>query len=440
MKGGDRMDTSPTVVVGGGPAGALTAVALTRQTDRAVVVVDPSRVLGPGSAYATREPHHLLNSRARQMSVLPSAPDDFVDWARCGPDNFVPRATFGAYVTARLGPVAHVGHPAVRVRPAGARWHVDLADGTTRRASAVVLAVGHAPPAFPSAAAAGVRLASGYVPVPWQPGALDAIPPQARVLLLGTGLTAVDAVLSLLARGHTGRIVAVSRHGLLPLAHTDCPSPPAAAPTALTLRGLLRELRAAAAEGDWRCQIDALRLRADRIWHHFTPEEQRRFLRHVLRYWEIHRHRCAPEVARTIEATRASGQLSVRKARVTAIEPAPSGFTVALTASSTETRPFDAVVNCTGPGHPAGIPLVRQLAADGLARADSLGLGIEVDDEGRLVARDGHPTEGLYAIGSLRRGRWWETTAIPEIRTQAYTLAARLSHSSDPALAHPTAA
>ncbi|MEV0713709.1 FAD/NAD(P)-binding protein [Asanoa sp. NPDC050611] len=413
------------MIIGGGPAGALAALAVTRHGGREVLVVDPAPRLGPGSAYATAERGHLLNSRAGTMSADPADPGDFAAWARCRPDAFVPRGVFGAYLADRLGPVPHVARHAVRVRPAGPRgWAVELNDGTTRRASAVVLAVGPPPPVFPSAASVGVRRASGYVPVPWSPGALDHIAPRDRVLLLGTGLTAVDAVLTLLSRGHTGRIVAVSRHGLLPRAHADAPGPVPVATDAVPagLRGLLCELRASA---DWRASVDALRPRVDHVWAGLTLDEQRRFLRHLARYWEVHRHRCAPGVAAAIDQARAAGALVVGATRVTAIHSRPRGFEVTFADSGQQS--FDAVVNCTGPGHAAGIPLVRTLVADGLAKADPLGLGIDVDAAGRLVGRHGRPTEGLHVLGSLRRGRWWETTAIPEIRSQAHAVAVGLS-------------
>jgi uncharacterized NAD(P)/FAD-binding protein YdhS len=411
----------PTVIIGGGPAGALAALAITRQGGREVVVVDPGAALGRGSAYATREPLHLLNSRAGSMSADPGEPGDFAAWARCRSDAFMPRGVFGDYLADRLGAVPRVARHALRVRPAGpSGWTVDLSDGTTRRASEVVIAVGPAPPVFPRAATAGVRGAPGYVPVPWTPGALDRIRPTDRVLLLGTGLTAVDVVLSLLSRGHHGPVVAVSRHGLLPRAHSDLPPPAQSGVDATGLRELMRVLRAST---DWQATVDALRPRADQVWSGLTLDEQQRFLRHLARYWEVHRHRCAPPVAAAVAAARASGALTVAATRVTAIRTAPRGFEVSLAGAGPST--FDAVVNCTGPGHPAGIPLVRSLVADGLARADPLALGIDVDGTGRPVGRDGRPIEGLSVLGSLRRGRWWETTAIPEIRAQAYAVASR---------------
>jgi uncharacterized NAD(P)/FAD-binding protein YdhS len=62
------------------------------------------------------------------------------------------------------------------------------------------------------------------------------------------------------------------------------------------------------------------------------------------------------------------------------------------------------------------------LLADGLARRDELRVGLDVDQVGRLVSADGRPCEALRVIGPPRRGRWWETTAVPEIRAQAAAL------------------
>src|SRR6201999_764853 len=50
------------------------------------------------------------------------------------------------------------------------------------------------------------------------------------------------------------------------------------------------------------------------------------------------------------------------------------------------------------------------------------GQGIDTSDDGRVLGV--LPTAmPLYAIGTLRRGNLWETTAMPEIREQAYDVA-----------------
>jgi uncharacterized NAD(P)/FAD-binding protein YdhS len=55
----------------------------------------------------------------------------------------------------------------------------------------------------------------------------------------------------------------------------------------------------------------------------------------------------------------------------------------------------------------------------GLARPDQLRLGLEVDEHSRALSQDGRIHLNLFALGALTKGRWWEVTAVPEIRAQA---------------------
>jgi uncharacterized NAD(P)/FAD-binding protein YdhS len=67
------------------------------------------------------------------------------------------------------------------------------------------------------------------------------------------------------------------------------------------------------------------------------------------------------------------------------------------------------------------------MLATGSIRSDPLGLGLDCDTLGRPIARDGRVWREVSVIGALRRGQLWESTAIPELRAQASTIAARLS-------------
>jgi uncharacterized NAD(P)/FAD-binding protein YdhS len=90
------------------------------------------------------------------------------------------------------------------------------------------------------------------------------------------------------------------------------------------------------------------------------------------------------------------------------------------------------VVNCTGTE--AGIrqhPLLARLEAAGFCAPGPLGLGVAADSSGRVLDRSGRPT-GMFTLGPLRRGELWETTAIPEIRTQAFGLAQQIAVPRDP--------
>ena len=88
------------------------------------------------------------------------------------------------------------------------------------------------------------------------------------------------------------------------------------------------------------------------------------------------------------------------------------------------------IVNCTGPESDiarAGEPLLRNLIASGRVRPDSCRIGIDVDEQDRALDAGGRPSPGLYAIGPMTRGAWWEIVAVPDIRGQAAALAERLA-------------
>lgn len=445
------------VVIGGGASGALAAIQLAAIPGEPVALVEERSRCGPGVAYGTDEPWHVLNTRAGAMSALPERPGHFLAWCTAGgravdSDTFAPRRWYGEYLEAVLGDATRQRRPLYRIHGRAVGLRVDAAgqiqvalrEGTPLRAGRVVLALGHAPPTHPAFVGRGTLGPRRYVGDPWQPEGLSRVPAGGPVLLVGTGLTAVDVALSLARRNHSGPIVAVSRHGLLPAAHVSAASEPAAwtAPAwdaCRSVRALLAELRrAVSAAGqqrlDWRHVVDSLRPVTETVWHGLPLVEQQRFLRHVVRFWEIHRHRMAPTVARTVAAMTADDRLrivagSVRRCQVVGRDVVA---TVHLRHGRVRSYRFAAVVNCTGPGALVAThdPLVRSLLDQGLARREPLGLGFDVDSRGALVGDDGTARPALTAIGPVRRGRSWETTAIPEIRVQASALADVLAASA----------
>lgn len=416
-------------VVGGGCSGVLVTRELLRGGDDDVVLIEPGEP-GGGVAYGAARPWHLLNSRAGAMSADPDDPGHFVRWAGTTPAAFRPRAEYGRYLRSVLEEAdrAHPGRLRVRrarVAALGPDGTVALDDGCSLHADHVVLATGGPAPArqpidHPR-----------YVTDPWRPGVLDALPADRLVLLIGTGLTAVDVALTLTADGRrTAPVVAVSRRGLLPLTHTADAVPPAvpSLDDCATLRDVVRAVRAAAGEaGDWRPVVDGLRPMLDQLWTALTPGEQDAFLRHLARPWECHRHRMAPEVAARVVELRAAGLLEIRSGGVAAWPGLAD---------------FAAVVDCAGPGRlpGAGGPLVGGLLAAGLARVGPHGLGLDIDEAGRLVGADGRAHDRLWVIGPLRRGARWETTAVPEIRAQARRLVTDLRAGTRIAAAFPAAA
>jgi uncharacterized NAD(P)/FAD-binding protein YdhS len=270
---------------------------------------------------------------------------------------------------------------------------------------------------------------------------MRAIPKGDDVLFVGSGLTMIDQVLSLDRAGHAGRLAAISRHGLLPAAQLlvapapiEIDLPPGNADVISVFRAIVRAAREAEAAGqDWRSILEGLRTRNQAIWQGLSDRDRRRFLRHLEAYWSVHRHRMAPAAAAKIDALRAAGRLDVAAGKLVAIEAEGSRVRVSFRRRGSdviEARSVDWIVNCTGSGRYAGLmrqPLVAGMVERGIARPDGLRFGLEVDRESRLVGRNGRAAPGLFALGPLTAGRFFEITAVAEIRAQVSEVADRLT-------------
>lgn len=449
-------------IIGAGFSGTALAVQCLRRArgrPLRVVLIERHREPGRGVAYGTESPAHLLNVPAGRMSMLPEAPDDFLRYiaardVMAAPGSFIWRSLYGAYLRARLREAQAGAAPAelrqldaeavdLSHRDGGCR--LSLADGRTLDAGRLVLANGNQPPAELPVAGAAFSADPRYIRDPWQPGALERVPLDRPVLLVGTGLTMADVALDLKRRGMSGAMVAVSRRGLLPRSHRHHHGP-ALEPAVLLqllqagpaeLRRYLRVTRLCIAElgsqgMDWRDVLSSLRPATAHLWQGLPDAERRRFLRHLQPYWDVHRHRLAPEVAEALEHLQQDGQLQVEAARITKLDVGDDSLLA-------EWRPrhrklqrmlqVGSVVNCTGPEtrlQRSADPLIRRLLQQGVLNPDPLQLGIQVDEHGALRDAQGRVSERLFYLGPMLRARDWECTAVPELSVQAARLAERL--------------
>lgn len=437
-------------IVGGGFSGVAVAAQLVRRaTERGramrVVLCERRAEVGQGVAYQPGPAAHLLNVAAGNLSVWPDRPAHLVAWCErvgiaAGPDSYLPRPVYGRYLADALAEVVAAAPPAValevrhgavvgaRAREAG--WEVALEGGAAIEIDQLVLAVGHRPPSDPLRACwRGSR--ERYVESAWDAAAIARVPAGAEVVVIGSGLTAIDVALSL---PHARSIVAVSRRGRLPLAHG--PLAPCAWPGGdATLAGLMRWFRVALRAGaEPRALVDALREHSTRVWQGWADADVDRFLRHVRGLWEVHRHRMAPEVARVIAEARRAGRLRVIAGRVREVRAGraqPLELEVATRAGAVELGATH-VINCTGPGDgardwPAPVPA---LLADGWLLRDSRSLGVVTAAGGAAVGVRGVRGD-LRVIGPACRPAAWESTAVPDLRVRAAELAAAVVPGGD---------
>ena len=438
------------VIIGGGFSGSMLAVELVRRAaaNVSIVLIERKTVPGRGVAYGTQFEGHLLNVRAKNMSAYEEVPDHFVKWAQRNysasvkPDDFLPRPIYGQYISSQLREATRGGaadlrctqNEAVALAHAGDRLLIRLADGNTVIADKVVLALGNFPPAdlqIPGKTSTSSR----YLTNPWSSDSFTSMTHDDSVLLIGSGLTGVDVILELQARGFEGTIHMLSRRGLLPRRHAAVPFPPF--PTEnmpRTARGLLRLVRVQIKKAEqrgsnWRAVVDSLRPVSQQIWGSLPHVEQRRFLRHLRSYWDVHRHRIADRISDQLALQMRSGQIQIHAGRITEYRENPGGVDITYrhrkTGDLAKLR-VDRVVNCTGPEgdcRRVGSSLLSDLMDNQLARPDQLKLGLDVADDGAVLDSQGSPSNCLYALGPLRKGKLWESIAVPELRVQVAALA-----------------
>lgn len=439
-------------IIGAGFSGVALAARLAKggRSAPTVTLIEKRRRFGPGLAYSTEDPLHLLNVRASNLSVFAEKPDHFQRWLqRRGMKadialGFVRRALYGDYlehVLRRSGGIFGSTLKRLRAevtacRPAADGWTLSTDLGATLHADVVVLALGNPPPASPRALAA-----AHLAPIdPWDRVSLRKIP-RGDVLIVGSGLTAVDVALSLGRRRRQGITYMLSRRGQLPRAHLTSSASPAPRavdlPLALSesLRILRKEAEASATRGEhWQHVIDRLRARTPELWRRLPVESQQRFLRHLRPWWDAHRHRMAPEIAAELAKLQNEGRLRVLAGEVVAAERDAKIIQVHYRQRGSKVHhrlEVAGAVNCTGASmelNRSQDPLLRQLFADGIVREPGCGLGIDVDADGRVVRPDGGSHRRLFALGPITQGVFWESTAVPEIRVRAAALAAQLSH------------
>lgn len=445
------------VVIGGGFSGAMTAANLLRGATGAldIILIEPRPRVGLGVAYSTNDPGHLLNVPCEEMGARPDDVGGFRRWAEqtfgsVPSGAFLPRADYGRYIEAELAEAVKHAHPAARltrrsaeaqrVEHRGDAARVHLSNEAPIDADVVVLALGSGPPRVPTAFQPLLGATDRLAISPFAPGVLEAIAPDDRVLMLGAGLTMYDLAISLASRNFAGSLLAVSRRGLSHAVHAPHERPAWAAEWAATLAGsgstreLVRRVREAVErardEGkDWRGVIDAMRPYHQSIWRNLSMTERGCFFRHVSARWDVHRHRCAPEIGAVIASLRERGTLEVLAGRV--ISCALDGDELAVEIESRSdgmrrVRRFDRIVLCAGPEADVmrwRMPLMRNLLAEGLLAPDELRLGARANEQGMAISRDGADTPWLRIVGPLRKAQLGESTAVPELRVQAAAVA-----------------
>lgn len=437
-------------IIGAGFSGTALLAAIARFVKDPVEIIlfEKTGSFALGEAYKTPYYFHLLNVRAKDMSAFEDAPDHFLQWLQRHPEihayadaaqplaeQFMPRKLYGEYLRdvlaeSQSGSVQVVLETAeaidILVDAGKNQAAIILQDGRQYVVDQVVLALGNAAPsAFPFPVEAAQCIAHS-----WDYTAPARIRKHDPVMIVGTGLSMIDAVLTLYHQGHRGVIYGLSRHGLLPLRHADHSAPFALQQEKLStkLSELTRYINTAGRSlinqgEDWRSVINAVRPHVVKLWQGISAQDKKRFVRHMLPYWNIHRHRVHTAIADLLTKLEGEQQLQIIAGRILAVD---HDEVLIKLRGQDETKSVTAkwLINCMGPSmHAVSQPILAALLKRGLAALDASKLGLALNEHGALIDDKGNISSLLFAIGPLRRATEWETSAVPEIRKQSFDLA-----------------
>ncbi|GAB4064555.1 FAD/NAD(P)-binding protein [Ancylobacter sonchi] len=449
-------------IVGGGFAGAVTALRLVEASTAPLdlVIVEPAARLARGIAYATDEPDHTVNGLAAGFILRAGgSPQLFLDWLRAEAEagrwnppagdiahTSPPRALYGAYAERELARAVRGTQGRVRLvhrrdRAVDLDGHaLTLASGATLAARQVVLATGlhrRAP-----ALAAGLADHPAYVGDIFALNAFESAGDAAHVLLLGSGLSMLDAVVSLEKCGFRGHYTVVSRRGLVVAPRREVapwPGTPEAAElpreAGAVLSWIRRERRAVAAAGqDWQGLPPLFRQLAAPIWAGLDNRAREKLLRRLLPFWNLAMHRAAAPSYAFFARAQAAGRVRSLAGTLSRLDTAGSGLRATL-------RPkgggvplhidADLVVSTLGfefDWTRIDDPLVRSLLRRGLAVPHPVGVGVRADPTTQaLIDIEGRISDTLFAVGHPLRGELFEASSLNEQIHQATRLAGILA-------------
>lgn len=461
-------------IIGGGFSGTLLATHLLNSDFKEktrIILIDRSPRFSRGFAYSTTNRFHLLNVAAQNMSAFPDQPDHFLNWAQkrdadIHAKSFVPRMFYGEYLETILHRANLNKKPNIKfIRLSDEAVNIEnlsensaeifLESGKSFITNRVILATGNYFPRNPKIENESFYSSPFYIKDPWSSKALQGLDENDALLFIGTGLTMIDKAIELKMRGHRGTIYALSRHGFLPSKHKLDLEPIAVDFTKLLecsqtkdfsivdiVHDVKIKIRALENKENWRQIIDKLRPHIQTLWQRLSERDKRRFLHRLRPIWDIHRHRMAPEISFILESMLADSSLEIHAGRIIEykIDEAEKKVNVIYFDKKDKKEKsikVARVLNCSGLEFDfcqIEDPLLGKLLNDGLIKPDKLSLGFETNLEGALISKSDTASKVLYTLGPALKGMLWESTAVPEIRSQAYNLAKLLVNVSQSSL------
>lgn len=435
------MTVKDLLIIGDGFSAAVALIHLLRQgVDPTFIAILGKHFPGRGNAYDCVSSAFRLNVREDLPIIFSEDPLHFARWAKehindpqakTSAGYFYRRNDFGTYmsqlVNHQLGgrTMNHIEGVAQQISGSDGQWRIELKSGESINAKALILATGNATPTWPCPV--HLDQTSSHLTLtenPWPGEYLRQIPIKDHVLLLGGGLTALDAINGLVEQGHQGQVSVISPRALFPPSQapwTRAKQPQW--PQSITPARLVRFMRnylpnTPTDQSEWQCAWEELRPDLNRIWQNLDVHQRCILMKRVGWLWNLYRFRASPQTIAAYHQLRNQKQIQFRCGR--AKEIAIRSGAIHVTLNHGEVVSGQHLINCTGVARDL---LLDQLIQDAIASPDALQSSIAVNSQLAVLDPMGQPYQSLWMIGPATMGSLGDVIAASAIAKQAEQLA-----------------
>lgn len=412
-----------------------------------IYIVDNSQAFTVGIAYSIEHPSFVLNVAANRMGAFPDKPEDFYQWLIDYPalwrnlhadfktiefqsTDFVPRMIYGAYLRWVFDQAIARSHSknisthrvvarVTKINPINnsKRLQVIIGSDEVLIADTVIFATGNAHQNHQHLV--GTHIFSSpycnhFLRQDWS-NTKD-------VIVLGSGLSMVDAIQYITQQGYQGKFHLLSRHGLIPLPHLSDhhakEAPDFLARNLTTAKKIIKNIRNQISTNtqnsiNWQASINALRPHTNRLWLSLTDPERKK-LRRFLPWWNVVRHRIPVDAYEALKKLQQTGRLTITKGDVKKAESDGEYFLLQLN-NKTLFIKAEKMVVCSGYQYESEYLsnfLGKLLKPQDQLQKDLMNCDFKISNT--------HP---IYAVGPCLAGVLFETTSIHDIRQQALHIA-----------------
>jgi uncharacterized NAD(P)/FAD-binding protein YdhS len=429
------------VIIGDGFSAAVSLIHLLRQGIEAQsIVILGKHSPGRGNAYDCVSPSFRLNVREDLPIIFSADPLHFARWAKehindpqaktCA-GYFYRRSDFGAYMSQLVQDqlngesLHHIQDRAQRITGSDGQWRVELKNGEFINARAIILATGNAAPTWPCSLRVEQTFSNLTITEnPWPGDYFRQIPARDHVLLLGGGLTALDAINGLVEHGHQGQVTVISPRAFFPPSQapwtrTRQPQWPSPITPARLVRFMRQYLpNSPTDQSEWQCAWEELRPDLNRIWQGFSSHQRRILMKRYGWLWNLYRFRASPQTIAAYHQLLDRQQIEFRCGR--AKEIAIRDGAIHVTLNHGEVVSGQHLINCTGVARDL---LLDQLICDAIASPDALRSSIAIDPQLAVLDARDKPYQSLWMIGPATMGSLGDVIAASAIAKQAEQLA-----------------